>query len=86
MMIADNLFTLINRTICIIEGAMSIDSAILKFSHINCTICKIVSSLSSPNTNFHENHQQRKIGMLGSTSGTIIQPPGTNYTPLSEHG
>jgi hypothetical protein len=28
----------------------------------------------------------KKIGMLGSTSGTIIQPPWTNFTPLWEHG
>ncbi len=28
----------------------------------------------------------KKIGTLGPTSGTIIQPPGTNFTPLWEHG
>jgi len=36
--------------------------------------------------NSQENHRQRTIGMLGSISGTIIQLPGTNFTPLSEHG
>ncbi len=29
---------------------------------------------------------QEKIGTLGSTSGTIMHPPGTNFTPLWEHG
>jgi len=28
----------------------------------------------------------KKVGRLGSTSGTIIPSPGTNFTPLWEHG
>ena len=37
-------------------------------------------------TSSHKNPLQRKNWTHGSISGTIIQPPRTNFTPLWEHG
>jgi hypothetical protein len=46
MVIADHPSSLINRTIYIIEGAMSIDVAVLEFSHINRTTGVILGAMT----------------------------------------
>ena len=51
------------------------------------SLCLIQAAKScGPSTSFHKNRPQRKIGKYGSTSGMIIQPPGTNFIPPWGHG